>query len=102
MIEQSISNFYMPAISERIFVKLQKVGASEDDMNEAAMEEEKLNKNFPHRLMNGSLQNSPYKELRAMSNEEIRRSVKDKLINTFGIKIPDSNEILRRWFVDGS
>ena len=106
MIEQSISNFYMPAISKRIFVKLQKVGASEDDMNEDVMEEEKLDENLPHGLMDGSLQNSPYKELRAMlgidamSNEKIRRSVKDKLINTFGIKIPDSNENLRRWFVD--
>ena len=94
MIQQTISNFYIPGYTKRIFAKLQEVGINNDSWSEDEDEENSENAEIPFGIIDGSNINSAYSELiesleiSKMTNQEIRTFVKNSLINNFKINIP--------------
>ena len=94
MTQQTISNFYIPGNTKRIFAKLQEVGIDNDIGSDDEQGEHTNDAKIPYGVIDGLKNNPPYSELiksleiSKLTNEEIRTMVKNNMNNIFEIHIP--------------
>ena len=99
MTQQTISNFYIPGHSKRIYARLQEVGIDHDAIFDDEHEDYSDNSEMSYGINDGSKNNpaylklNEYLEISKITNKEIQTFVKSCLSNHFKIGAPASLKI---------
>ena len=99
MNQQTITNFYVPGVSKRIFATLREISKCSDSESEEESKQEDLGFVVPHGIIDSSKRNLPYQKLimslgiSDMANEDILKYVEKALISSFIIEKHSEFEI---------
>ena len=83
MNQQTITNFYVPGVSKRIFATLREISKCSDSESEEESKQENLSFVVPHGIIDFSKRNLPYQNLiislgiSDMANEDILKYVEN-------------------------
>ena len=93
MDKQTLSNFYIPGTSKRIFTTLQAITVEVESIWDEEEEESWDDFHTPQGIIDGSKLNFAYKELieslgiSKISNQELKKSINNHLTNNLGINL---------------